>query len=107
MGVLLRGVEMMAIYGNYLVIESLDGLYKIKYSHLTSIAIFDNEGNFDLTEGLEFKRGQRIAKMGNTGKCYSSTPSGDGSHLDCQYYERTTDGWRLLNASAIIHYIGE
>lgn len=88
------------VYGNYLVIESSDGLYQIKLAHLSSIAIFYPDGNMDLYEGMEFKRGTRIAKMGNTGKT-------TGPHLHVEYKIKTETDWRLLNANTIIDYMGE
>jgi murein DD-endopeptidase MepM/ murein hydrolase activator NlpD len=88
------------LFGNYLVIESLDGQFQIKLAHLSSIAIFTPEGTYDLYEGMKFEAGDRIARMGNTG---NST----GSHLHIEYFMLENDTWRLLNASAILDYIGE
>lgn len=88
------------LFGNYLVIESLDGQFQIKLAHLSSIAVFLPDGTFDLYEGMEFDAGTRLATMGNTG---NST----GPHLHLEYYILEEDGWRLLNASAILDYIGE
>lgn len=88
------------VYGNYLVIESLDGQYQIKFAHLSSIAIFLEDGTVGLYEGMEFKRGTRIARMGNTGK---ST----GPHLHMEYSIHSSTEIRLLNADTIIEYTGE
>lgn len=88
------------LFGNYLVIESLDGKFQIKLAHLSSIAIFSVDGKYDLYEGMEFTAGTRIARMGNTG---NST----GHHLHIEYYIQEEGNWRLLNASAILEYIGE
>lgn len=88
------------LFGNYLVIESMDGQFQIKLAHLSSIAIFYPDGQYDLYEGMEFPKGTRLATMGNTG---NST----GPHLHLEYYMYENDTWRLLNASAILDYIGE
>lgn len=87
------------LFGNYLIIESLDGQFQIKLAHLSSIAIFKDDGTYDLDEGLEFKAGDRIARMGNTG---NST----GPHLHLEMYIMEETGWRLLDASAILDYMG-
>lgn len=88
------------LFGNYLVIESSDGQFQMKLAHLSSIAIFKKDGSYDLYEGMEFSAGDRIARMGNTGNT-------TGPHLHIEYYMRDGDDWRLLNASAILEYIGE
>ena len=88
------------LFGNYLVIESSDGMFQMKLAHLSSIAVFTPQGEYDLYEGMEFEAGTRIARMGNTGHT-------TGPHLHIEYYIREDDGWRLLNASAILDYIGE
>ena len=88
------------LFGNYIVIESLDGQFQIKLAHLSSIAIFTKDGNYDLHEGMEFSAGTRLARMGNTG---NST----GHHLHIEYFMLESNTWRLLNASAILDYIGE
>lgn len=87
------------VYGNYLVIESLDGMFQIKFAHLSSIAIFSSDGTIDLYEGMEFNRGDRIARMGNTGHT-------TGPHVHMEYYMSTPEGMRLLNADAILEYAG-
>lgn len=87
------------LFGNYLVIESLDGQFQIKLAHLSSIAIYKRDGTVDLYEGMEFTQGTRLATMGDTGNT-------TGPHLHLEYYINEVGGWRLLNASAILEYMG-
>lgn len=86
------------VYGNYLVIETLDGKYQLKFTHLSAIGIVDGT-NVALEEDLHFKAGQQIARMGQTGKV-------TGPHLHLEYYIFEENGWRILDASAISEYIG-
>jgi len=87
------------LFGNYLVIESLDGMFQIKLAHLSTIAIYLKDGTVDLFEGQQFTKGTQIATMGATGRV-------TGTHLHAEYYIFENDNWRLLNASAIIEHIG-
>ena len=87
------------LFGNYLVIESLDGQFQIKLAHLSSIAIVSPAGKYELEVGLEFKAGARIATMGDTGNT-------TGPHLHAEYYISENGTWRLLDASAILDYMG-
>lgn len=87
------------LFGNYLVIESQDGLFQMKLAHLSTIAIV-KDGVYDLAIDMEFDKGTRIATMGNTGHT-------TGPHLHVEYYIYDNDNWRLLNASAILDYMGE
>lgn len=92
------------VYGNYLIIESLDGQYQIKLAHLSAIGIVAGD-KVDLKEGMTFKAGQQIARMGNTG--LTTGNDNEGHHLHLEYYIHESEGWRLLNASAILDYIGK
>ena len=91
------------VYGNYLVIESLDGKYQLTFAHLSAIAIVEGR-KVDLFEGMTFKAGQQIARMGKTGMA-----TGYHLHIEYRIYELQENleyEWRLLNASAILDYIG-
>jgi hypothetical protein len=59
-------------YGNYVIVKDKDG-NKHRYSHL-------NRGYVRV--GQKISKGQAIGEMGNTGKVYSPSGKGDGTHLD-------------------------
>lgn len=87
------------VYGNYIEVLSSDGMYLMKYGHLSSIALIDEDGNFVLKEGMEFTNGDRLGRMGATGHA-------TGPHVHLEIYINEDGNWRLLNADAIIDYIG-
>ncbi len=89
------------VYGNYLLIESLDGSKQIFFAHLSAIGVILPNGSADLAEGMEFTAGTQLARMGATGQV-------TGTHLHMEYRLQEIDGsYRVLNATAITDFIGE